>query len=365
MEHQRPHLDRGPGAGTNAKQAAPHVEAPRFLRSWEKRRPIWLVEMIAEFWGVFIYTFCGVGATAAFTVTAAAKLTGCGGVLNISIAYGLGIVFAITIAGPVSGGHLSPAYTLAFTLFKGFPARKALQYIVAQLLGGFVAVLCVYGQYKQEIDEITDAILAATMGNTAISDPLIFSPFGPAGILAIYPAPGQLLRYVFLNELMITIVLAIIVFTVIDSTNAFVSISSGPWIIGAAYLAIIVAFANDTAALNTARDFGGRLACMAIFGRGAFNSNKSYAALACLTNILGTLLGAAIQVFWLSDHRRPVITQFPGNARTHAANPSASEDGIVSGPNHSTNGFSEKNANHSAPEHNEYHPQVHPQVHSM
>ena len=75
--------------------------------------------------------------------------------------------------------------------------RKAAQYIFAQIFGGYIAVLCVYGQYKQEIDAVYEGIMAASP-SAAVADATIFSPFGPAGILAIYPTPGQLLRYVFL-----------------------------------------------------------------------------------------------------------------------------------------------------------------------
>ncbi len=46
---------------------------------------MWLVESLAEFIGVFIYTFCGVGATAAFTTTTVAKLNNYGSVLGVSL----------------------------------------------------------------------------------------------------------------------------------------------------------------------------------------------------------------------------------------------------------------------------------------
>ncbi len=82
---------------------------------------------------------------------------------------------------------------------------------------------------------------------------------------------------------------------------------------------MITAFSGATTVLNTARDLGGRLACAAIFGSGAFTSNPKYTAIAALTNILGTFLGASLQIFFLSDHRRPVINGNPGNAAMHAA----------------------------------------------
>jgi hypothetical protein len=54
---------------------------------------------------------------------------------------------------------------------------------------------------------------------------------------------------------------------------------------------------------------GGRFACAAIYGRGAFPSG--YTAIACLTNILSTFVGAAIQVVFLSDSARPTVSVLP------------------------------------------------------
>jgi glycerol uptake facilitator-like aquaporin len=42
--------------------------------------------------------------------------------------------FAVSVAGPFSGGHLNPAVTLAFSLFKRKVNTKI--YIVSQMLGG-------------------------------------------------------------------------------------------------------------------------------------------------------------------------------------------------------------------------------------
>lgn len=44
---------------------------------------------------------------------------------------------------------------------------------------------------------MTEGIRAAAP-NAIVANAEIFSPFGSAGILAIYPTPGQILRYVFL-----------------------------------------------------------------------------------------------------------------------------------------------------------------------
>ncbi len=90
-------------------------------------------------------------------------------------------------------------YTLRpITTFQTHPLlRKVPQYILAQILGGYVAILCVYAQYKSSIDAVTAGITALAP-SPAVASAEIFSPFGSAGILAIYPAPGQPLAQAFM-----------------------------------------------------------------------------------------------------------------------------------------------------------------------
>lgn len=98
---------------------------------------------------------------------------------------------------------------VCFTIYKGFPLRKAPFYILSQLLGGFVAVLCAYGIFNQQFKEIYAALEVAAPAQ-------IYSPSGPAGVLALFPAPGQELRWAFLNEFIANIFLSILVFSVLD-----------------------------------------------------------------------------------------------------------------------------------------------------
>jgi glycerol uptake facilitator-like aquaporin len=175
--------------------------------------------------GVFFYVLFGVGASAAFFTTAAAKVEGYGALLNVGIAYGLGIVLAVVIAVGTSGGQLSPCYTLSFALFKGFPWRKVPFYIVSQVMGAAVAAWCVHACYKDAFHEITAAIRSA--GPVAATDPHIFSPQGPAGVLALFPGAGQSFSALFITEFTANVVLAIVVFSALDGSNFVVSMSSG------------------------------------------------------------------------------------------------------------------------------------------
>jgi glycerol uptake facilitator-like aquaporin len=57
----------------------------------------------------------------------------------------------VTLCAPTSGGHFNPCVTIAQVAFRGFPARKAPFYILAQIFGAFVACFVVYLQYRDVI----------------------------------------------------------------------------------------------------------------------------------------------------------------------------------------------------------------------
>jgi len=287
------------------RHAPPRPTPPAWLTTWERRRPRWLMECLAEAIGVFFYVYCGMGASAAFFTTVAGKESGFGDLFTVGWAYGFGIAFGIMVSGPTSGSHLSPGYTIAFAIFKGFPWRKVPQYIVSQIFGAFIGSLVVYGIYKQQLTDITLELTAIGQSSS------IYTPQGPAGVFALFTVEGQGLGYVFLNELFATTILALIVFTILDLSNPFISFVSAPILIGMGYAVIIWAFAPVSLALNTARDLGGRFVAGIFWGTGAFPDR--YTALAVFTNILGTSLGAVIQLLFLADSTRPITIQVPAD----------------------------------------------------
>lgn len=111
------------------------------------------------------------------------------------------------VAGPTSGGHVNPGYTLSFAIFKGFPWRKVPctsacirfnvpkvhvtcirgslifltrdatchpVYIFSQVLGAFLGASMSYVQYKDAIDAITIKMLAGPNGQETV--------FGTSGV---------------------------------------------------------------------------------------------------------------------------------------------------------------------------------------
>ncbi|GAA93901.1 uncharacterized protein L969DRAFT_92190 [Mixia osmundae IAM 14324] len=321
---------------TPQHHVAQHPAAPAWLVRWETNRPRLLMECAAECIGVFFYVFCGISATASFYTSTVAKVAGFGSILNIALSYAVGIAFGIIVAAPTSGGHLSPCYTIAFVIFKGFPLRKAPFYILSQILGAFIASLFVYGAYKDQLQPIATELRA--LG--AVGEASIYSTAGPAGVFALFPNPESSFGAVALGEIIANAFIAILVFSVLDPSNPFVSFSSAPMLIGLSYFVCIVGFAENGIALNTARDLGGRFVAGIFFGRQSFPAQ--YSAIAALVNIPATIAGAAVQVFILSDSARPQTVQIPADEVTRVISNKST------GPNNSNHLSSAQNGNGKA-----------------
>ncbi|KAF8149957.1 aquaporin-like protein [Crassisporium funariophilum] len=281
------------------------MKRPAVFAAWEKRRNSkqvhWAIECFAEMMGVFFYVYFGVGSTAGWVIGNIIKQPGLSSLLQIGLGYAFGIMFAIGVCSSTSGGHFNPCVTIAFCIFRKFPKWKALRYIVAQILGAYIASALVYNQWKVLIDEAEALLLEA---GPAVFAATQFTPNGPPGIFALYLLPGQTIPRVLLNEFVNCTLLAMIIWASLDPTNFLIPPVMGPFVISIAYAAAIWGFATPGISLNAARDIGARLFAMTIWGLPA--SGGRYAAIAALVNIPGTLLAACIYEVFLTDSDRVV-----------------------------------------------------------
>ncbi len=94
----------------------------------------------AEGLAAFALLFAGCGAIIANQHYHAAL-----GSVGISLVFGLIIMVMIYATGHLSGAHINPAVTIAFTLTRHFSVRDAVVYIAAQLTGATLASIVLLG----------------------------------------------------------------------------------------------------------------------------------------------------------------------------------------------------------------------------
>jgi len=112
-------------------------------------RPSLLRRAVAECLAAFALVFAGCGAI----VTDAVR-DGALGVVGIAATFGLVIMAMVYATGHLSGAHINPAVTIAFTLTRHFPPREALAYVVAQLAGASLAALALLAAWSAKPAEL-------------------------------------------------------------------------------------------------------------------------------------------------------------------------------------------------------------------
>ena len=91
---------------------------------------------IAECIGTYILVFCGTGA-----VIINQQTNGTVTHAGIAITFGLVVMSLIYALGDISGAHMNPAVTIAFTIAKRFAPANVLPYIFSQVTGAILASL--------------------------------------------------------------------------------------------------------------------------------------------------------------------------------------------------------------------------------
>jgi len=91
-------------------------------------------KLTAEFIGTFALVFCGTGA-----IIINEQSNGAVTHVGIAITFGFIVMSMIYALGNISGAHINPAVSIAFTVAGRFPLKSLLPYIISQLAGAIAA----------------------------------------------------------------------------------------------------------------------------------------------------------------------------------------------------------------------------------
>ncbi len=178
----------------------------------------------AEGFAAFALVFAGCGA-----IVADSEYGGALGTLGVALVFGLIIMVMIYATGHLSGAHINPAVTIAFTLTRHFPPRDAVAYVAAQLLGAAAGALLLLAVWPDQ----------------------------PAELGATVPTVGAGSAFVY--ELVLSALLMFVIIAVATDTRA-VGAAAAIAIGGTVALDALFGGPVTGASMNPARSFGPALA---------------------------------------------------------------------------------------------------------
>ena len=206
----------------------------------------------------------------------------------MALAGGIAIALAIYLTGSISGAHMNPAVTLAMVVWSGFDKKKAVSYIIAQIIGAFLAAALVYFLFSSKI-----VALEEMNGWTRGTD-------GGNGLMEIFvtsAAEGVSFVKAFIVEIINTMVLVLTIYAVTDKKNASApNPGLAAIMIGISVTLCGMAFGPLTGfAMNTARDLGPRLfVAIAGWGKFAWGNNLYGLIVPAFAPIVGGILAGGI-----------------------------------------------------------------------
>ena len=178
----------------------------------------------AEGFAAFALVFAGCGA-----IVTDARYDGALGAVGISLVFGLIIMTMVYATGHLSGAHINPAVTIAFTLTRHFAVRDAAAYVAAQLIGAALGALVLLAVWTDQ----------------------------PAALGATVPSIGTASAFVY--ELILTAFLMFVIMAVATDTRA-VGAAAAIAIGGTVALDALFGGPVTGASMNPARSFGPALA---------------------------------------------------------------------------------------------------------
>ncbi len=257
-------------------------------------------EFKGEVLGTFLLVLFGCGSVATSVLFNAYQ-----GVIQIALAWGIGVTLAIYLTRHLSCAHLNPAVTLAMVISKRMKLKKLPVYFTAQFLGAFIAGLTIYMLFNPSIEAYENAHKIVRGSIESVQTAKMFGEYyavpGSTSIVSMPLAIGA--------EAFGTFLLALIIFALTEGCNVGrPSDALAPLFIGLTVSSIICLIAPLTqAGLNPARDFGPRMVAWILgWGSAAFpDENGGF----FLVYILGPMIGATLSALFFVFAFEPAMKQ--------------------------------------------------------
>lgn len=218
-------------------------------------------ELLAEFLGTLVLILFGDGVVAVVLLFlgfgASAGSANSASWLLINWGWGFAVMLGVFVAGSVSGAHLNPAVTIGLAVRGVFAWNKVIWYIIAQVVGAFVAALLLFIEYNTGItsyeakNHLVRGSLESATGATQFFFTYPHTTLGGA-VVPLWNAT--------FDEILGTFLLVYLILAITDARSAPPLANLAPLIIGILVVAIGMSFGVDSGyAINPARDFGPRL----------------------------------------------------------------------------------------------------------
>ena len=226
-----------------------------------------MTEYVGEYIGTMILILFGGGVVASLNLKKSNAEKG--GWVNIPIAWGLAVAFAVFAVGNISGAHINPAVTLGFAIVGEFEWIKVPGYVLAQVAGAFTGGVIVWIHYYPHWAKTDD-------------------PTAKLAVFSTIPAVRS-----FSNNLASEVIgtfLLMFGLSFIGANNFAEGLN--PLVIGLLITAIGFSFGGTTGfAINPARDLGPRIAHFVLPIKGKGSSDWAYSWIPVVGPVIGGMYG--------------------------------------------------------------------------
>ncbi|MCK5805265.1 MAG: aquaporin family protein [Lentisphaeria bacterium] len=246
---------------------------------------------IGEALGTFVLVLFGCGSVAVSVLFDAHQ-----GLMQVALAWGVGVSLAIYLTRHLSCAHLNPAVSVAMVLGRRMSPRKLPVYLVAQFAGAVLAALALYALFSPSIAQYESAHGIVRGTAESVKTAMMFGEYYPSpGSTAVVPLPLAMGAEAFG-----TFLLTLMIFALTEGCNVGRPDEAlAPVFIGLTVTSIICLIAPLTqAGLNPARDLGPRMVAWAMgWGSAAFPDRVGgFFHVYVLAPLLGSMIAATFFV---------------------------------------------------------------------